>query len=267
MAERVYLWDADKIPLYNGAYGDFRPYIELYLLKNGAARNPCVMVIPGGAYAGVCTGHEGVEICEMLNRGGYSAVMLNYRVAPYAHPVFNLDAQRAIRTIRFHAAEWKIDPEKIGTIGFSAGGHLCCMTALCYDDGLPEGDAIDRVSCRINTAAPCYAVASLDPAITHMGTRKNFLGSAGDDALAFSFSSENMIRDDMPPVFLWHTAQDGAVNPECSLRFASALIRRGIPCELHVFPEGEHGLGLAQGMPLAEQWPSLYLAWLDRYNR
>ena len=225
------------------------------------------MVIPGGGYGCVCTDHEGVKICDMLNANGYSAVMLNYRVAPYAHPVFNLDAQRAIRTVRYHAAEWGLDPDKIGTIGFSAGGHLCCMTALCYDDGLADGDAVDRTSCRINTAAPCYAVTSLDPQITHMGTRENFLGHRENDALAMAFSSENMIRDDMPPVFLWHTAQDDAVDPECSLRFASALIRNKIPCELHIFPEGPHGLGLAEDMPLADGWPSLYIKWLDRYNK
>ena len=262
--KKVLLWE-DDIPLFDAAKGNFRPYLELYPL-NGEAPAPCVMVIPGGAYAGVCRDHEGEAIARALNKNGYAAAVLNYRVAPYAYPVFILDAKRGIRMLRSHAGEWGIDPEKIGTIGFSAGGHLCCMTALCYDDGQATGDPVDLVSCRINTAAPCYAVSSLDPEITHMGTRENFLGNRDDD-FALAFSAENMIRDDMPPIFLWHTASDEAVNVACSLRFAAALIERKIPCELHVFPYGEHGLGLAEDMPLAKDWFPLYVRWLDYYNK
>ena len=265
--EKIKLWGSPaEIPLYDPAFGAFEPYFDLYRLP-GAAGAPCVLVIPGGGYGCVCMDHEGDQIARFLNENGYAAAVLNYRVAPYADPAMVLDAQRAIRTLRFRAAEWGIDAQKIGTTGFSAGGHLCCMTALLYDDGRADGDKIDRVSCRINTAAPCYAVSSFDPAITHMGTRESFLGGENTPERAFAFSAENMIRDDMPPVFLWHTAQDGAVNPECSLRFAAALIARGIPCELHVFPYGEHGLGLAKGTPLAEQWPALYLRFLDHHNR
>ena len=264
--EKVNLWDSPaEIPLFNAAYGAFEPCMELYPLPGG--HNPCVLVIPGGGYGCVCKDHEGEQIARYLNANGYAAAVLDYRVAPYAYPAMVLDAQRAIRTLRHRAAAWGLAPDKIGTIGFSAGGHLCCMTALLYDDGKEEGDAIDRVSCRINTAAPCYAVSSFDAAITHMGTCENFFGGRCDPQAAFGFSAENMIRDDTPPVFLWHTAQDGAVNPACSLRFAAALIARGIPCELHVFPYGQHGLGLAKGVPLAEQWPALYVRWLDYYNK
>lgn len=265
MAQRVYLWEPERIPLYNEEYGDFKPYIELYPAGNGKDA-PCILVIPGGAYACVCMDHEGEQIARFLNGNGYFAAVLNYRVAPYSYPACVLDAQRAIRTLRYNAAAWGIDPDKIGSIGFSAGGHLCCMTALLYDDGKPEGDAIDAVSCRVNTAAPCYAVSSLDAAITHADTRRNFLGARESDQTAFDFSSENRIRPDMPPVFLWHTATDGAVDPACSLRFASALIKAGIPCELHVFPRGEHGLGLAEGFPTAQAWPALYVRWLKLYN-
>ena len=264
---RYFLWEDEKIPLFQAAYGDFKPYIDAYPLENGRTDNPCVLVIPGGAYAFVSVKDEGEKVCRFLNANGYSAVMLNYRVAPYAYPCMLLDAQRAVRTVRFHAAAWGIDPAKIGVMGFSAGGHLCCMTALCADDGKPDGDEIDAVSCRVNTAAPCYAVSSLDPAITHMGTHDNFLGPDGDERLAFDFSAENLIRDDAPPVFLWHTAEDGAVPPACSLRFAGALIDRGVPVELHIFPYGGHGSDLAENLPLADQWPALYVKWLDHFNR
>ncbi|MBQ7689032.1 MAG: alpha/beta hydrolase [Clostridia bacterium] len=264
--QRFFLWEND-IPLFDPAYGDFKPYIDLYLPENGEDKNPCIVVIPGGGYGWVSVQDEGDKICRFLNAHGYAAAMLNYRIAPYKHPVYLLDAQRAIRLVRFHAADWNIDPEKIGTIGFSAGGHLCCMTAVCYDDGKPDGDEIDKASCRINTAAPCYAVTTLDKNVAHSDTRKNFLGGKDDEALAYAFSTENMLRDDMPPIFLWHTAADDVVPPECSLRLASALIKRRLPCELHIFPFGGHGLNLAAGTPLADQWPALYIRWLDHYNR
>lgn len=263
--QTVLLWERENVPLFDPAYGDFIPYMEIYPLE-GEKNAPAVLVIPGGAYAGRSEELEGRQICRYLNENGFAAAVLMYRVAPYAFPVMLLDAQRAIRTLRYRAGEWGLDPERIGTMGFSAGGHLCCLTATCFDDGQTEGDAIDAVSCRINTAAPCYAVASFDPAITHMGTRENFLGKNGDETLAELYSPENMVREDMPPVFLWHTAADDAVNPECSLRFASALIRQGVPCELHVFPYGAHGADLAVNLPLADQWPALYVRWLRYYN-
>ena len=123
------------------------------------------------------------------------------------------------------------------------------------------------MSCRVYTAAPCYAVTSLDPAITHRDTRAHFLGAEGDDALAYDFSAENMIGENVPPIFLWHTAEDDCVKPECSLRLAGALIAKKVPCELHIFPYGGHGSDLAEQLPLADQWPALYIRWLDHYSR
>ncbi len=264
MHNKVLLWQNGNIPLYNGDYGDFKPDIELWLLENGRV-NPCVVVVPGGAYAGVCDDHEGKEICRMLNKSGYSAVILHYRVAPYAYPAPQLDVKRAIRTVRRHAEEWKIDPEKIGIIGFSAGGHLAMCGALDFDYGREDGDDTDKVSSRPDNAALCYAVSSLDPAITHMGTRENFLGK-NPAALAELYSGENMMRKDAPPFFLWHTAADQAVPVACSLRLASALTAHGQNCTLHVFPEGEHGLGLAENTPLANRWGKLYVDWLNWVN-
>lgn len=260
--ERILLWEHGKTPLFNPDFGAFEPYLEFYPAPDQNAESPCILVIPGGGYGCVCADHEGDPICAFLNKNGFAAATLFYRVAPYAYPAMLLDAQRAIRTLRYKADAWGIDPEKIGSVGFSAGGHLCCLTALCGDDGKADGDGIDALSCRVSTAAPCYAVSSLDPAITHMGTHDNFIGKTGDEALAFRFSAENMVSADTPPIFLWHTAADEAVPPACSLRFASALIKKGIPCELHIFPFGSHGAGLAQELPLADQWPALYVRWL-----
>lgn len=264
MAERVYLWEHGCVPYYDPSFGSFEPYIELYLL-DGKDPRPCVVVIPGGGYSGVAFGHEGEKICEMLNKNGFSAVWLYYRVHPYAYPAPQEDAKRAVRTVRYHAKEWGVDLAKIGVIGFSAGAHLAMCTALEYDGGLQNGDAIDMVSSRPDNAALSYGVLSLDPSITHMGTRVNFLGDA-DVSLAEKYSGENMMRDDAPPFFLWHTSSDEAVPPECSLRFASSLIKAGQQCTMHIFPEGNHGLGLAENTPLANQWGRLYVEWLDYVN-
>lgn len=265
MNEKVLLWEKESVPCFNGAFGDFVPDIELWLLDNGKNNNPCVVVIPGGAYACVCDDHEGRQICRFLNDNGYSAVILHYRVHPYSYPAPQTDAARAVRTVRRRAQEWGIDPQKIGVIGFSAGAHLAMCTALDFDYGRADGDETDRVSSRPDNAALCYGVLSLDLSITHMGTRENFLGN-NDPVLAERYSGENMMRKDAPPFFLWHTAEDGAVAPECSLRFATSLIRCGQSCTLHLFPHGEHGLGLAENTPLANRWGGLYADWLNCVN-
>lgn len=258
---RYQLWDGDA-PGFDPAYGDFQPFMEVYPAK-GDKPAPCIVIFPGGAYAMVSLWNEGYPIAELVTKHGFAAAVVHYRVAPYAYPAPVLDAQRAVRAVRYHAKEWGVDPDRIGTIGFSAGGHLCCMSALLFDDGLAQGDEIDRTSCRISTAAPCYAVTSFDSAITHADTRKNFLGAENTDERAAAFSSENMLRDDAPAFFIWHTATDGAVPVACALRLADALTRRRLSCELLIYPEGDHGLGLAQNTPLADAWPAAYLRWLD----
>lgn len=264
MKTKIYLWD-EKVPYFNPEFNQEPPSIIEYFLDNGK-NNSCVLVLPGGGYGFVSIQNEGDDICRYLNEQGISAAYLNYRIAPYKHPVMEEDARRAIRLLRYNADKWNLNPEKIGTIGFSAGGHLTCMTALRFDYGKLDGDEIDKLSSRPDTAAPCYAVTSFDPEITHMGTLRNLLGENSDMNLARSLSSENIVRDDMPPIFIWHTATDGGVNPENSLRFASALIKAKIPCELHIFPYGVHGLGTALNEPLADSWMPLYVKWLKYYG-
>lgn len=264
MHEKIKLWE-NGTPLFREEYGQEEPHIIPWLLENDRKDNPCMIVIPGGGYSCVCDDHEGVKICEKLNEGGISAFILEYRVHPYCHPCMEYDVKRAIRFVRYHAEKFHVDPQKIAIMGFSAGGHLCCMGALRFDYGLADGDEIDAVSSRPDFAAPCYAVASFDEEITHMGTRNNCLGPDGDEELAQQLTSEKIVPDDAPPFFLFHTAQDQGVNPENSLRLASALMAKNIPCELHVFPYGPHGIGLGYDVPLADKWTDLLIRWL-RYH-
>lgn len=256
------LWADGKTPLFKAEYGQEEPTVTAHLI-DGKENAPCVIVLPGGGYGGLADDHEGRQICEILNENGYSAFMLRYRLAPYHYPCHLLDAKRAVRFVRANAERFNIDPNKIGIMGFSAGGHLACTAGLLFDDGKTDGDEIDRVSSRPDSVCSCYAVASLDREITHRGTRENLLGDYENDELAKILTCENIVPDNAPPFFIWHTAEDNSVDVRCSLRLATALAEKKQLFELHVFPYGRHGLGLAKDTPLANQWFELYIKWLN----
>ena len=215
-----------------------------------------VVVCPGGGYS-MKADHEGGPIAEMINAAGISAYVLDYRVAPchYMAPVN--DALRAIRMVR------SLGYEKVGILGFSAGGHLTCSAATLYEMAdLDENDPIDRLSSRPDAFVPCYAVVSVKR-YAHVGSRVNLLGEHSDDPeLLHRFTSCENVTEDTPPAFLWHTASDGAVPVENSLMLAAALSEKKVPFELHIFPEGNHGLGLAPDNPIVSQWAGLCQKWL-----
>lgn len=258
------LWAKKEIPLFNSDYGQDAPCLTFYPVKSDTAL-PCVIVFPGGAYSHLAEDHEGRVICELLNKNGFAAFVLRYRLAPYRFPCQELDAKRAVRFVRANADKFGIDPNKIGIMGFSAGGHLACMTGLRFDNGT-DGDETDRVSSRPDNVCACYPVASLARDITHRGTRENLLGDYENDGLADSLTSEKIVPDNAPPFFIWHTAEDNAVDVRNSLRLANALAEKKKLFELHVFPYGSHGLGLAYDTPLASQWSELYINWLRDIN-
>lgn len=247
-------------PLFDPALGQEAPSVTPYLLPG--KQNSCVIVCPGGAY-GMRADHEGEPIAKMLNDAGLSAFVLNYRVAPYHHPVEMMDVKRSVRFVRFHSKRFGIDPGKIWILGFSAGGHLAVTALEHFDYGVDSGDEIDRVSSRPDAGVLCYAVVSLLNH-THIGSRVNLLDEEECVPLCAQLSGEYHVREDMPPVFLWHTAADSCVPVQNSLNMAIALKQKNIPFELHIFPDGEHGLGLAQNTPGADQWPSLLVNWLHR---
>ena len=217
-----------------------------------------VVVCPGGGYA-MKADHEGDPIAEMLNQAGVSAYVLDYRVAPCHREAPLSDASRAIRVVR------AMGYEKVAILGFSAGGNLCCSAATLYTAGDPDAeDPVERLSSRPDAFIPCYAVASLCQ-YTHLGTRENLLGDqAHDMILARRFSAELNVTADTPTAFLWHTSTDEAVPVENSLNLAAALAAKGVPFELHVFPVGQHGLGLAPDFPDVAQWTALCQNWLVR---
>lgn len=221
-----------------------------------------VVVCPGGGYAHLAP-HEGEPIAKWLNSLGISAVVAHYRRAPNRHPVPLQDAQRAIRHVRFHAAEWNVRPDRIGILGFSAGGHLAATAGTHFDAGNPDAaDPIDRVSCRPDAMVLCYPVITFEAPHRHVGSMNNLLGENPPDDLRLSLSNELQVTSRTPPAFLWHTADDAGVPVENSLLFAQAMRKNNAPFSLHVFPSGRHGLGLAHGIPLVSEWTTLCAQWL-----
>lgn len=241
-----------------------RPTLTLYQPSAEKATGAVVVICPGGGYGGLAA-HEGQPITEWLNGLGVSAVVLKYRLAPrYHHPAMLEDAARAIRTVRAHAKDWKIDPKRVGVLGFSAGGHLASTIATHFDAGRPDAtDPVERLSSRPDRAILIYPVISLVTPYTHGGSKQNLLGQNPPNGLAESLSSELQVTPETPPTFLAHTDQDQAVPPENSLLFALALRKAKVPVELHVFEKGQHGLGLGRPGFAFSEWPQLCARWLD----
>ena len=253
------LWE-DNIPGCEPDSPGHIPSMTPYLVP-GSKLCGAILVFPGGGYANRAD-HEGEPIAQWLNQIGLSAFVVHYRTAPVKHPYPLMDAKRAIRLVRYYAAEWNLDPERIGVLGFSAGGHLVSTACTHFDYGDPESeDPIERISSRPDASVLCYPVISMGE-YRHHGSMANLIGEEPDESLRKSLCSERMVNEQTPPAFLWHTADDGAVPVENSLMYASALSRNKVPFELHVFPHGRHGLGLAEGEAGSSQWTALCAEWL-----
>ena len=207
-----------------------------------------VVVCPGGGYV-MKADHEGDPIARMLNSQGIAAYVLDYRVAPCHRLAPWSDAGRAIRVVR------SLGYKKVGVLGFSAGGSLCCSAAVHYDRGDPESaDPIQRLSSRPDVFIPCYAVASFGE-YTHLDSRKSLLGTDWqDEELIRWYSAEENVTSDTPPAFLWHTAEDGSVPVQNSLNLAKALSDKGVLYEMHIYSKGHHGIGLGAEFGPAGTW-------------
>jgi acetyl esterase/lipase len=207
---------------------------------NGAA----FVVLPGGGYGGLA-GHEGAPVAQWLAKNGITSFVLKYRLGPkYNHPVELGDAQRAIRFVRANAAAWKLDPQRIGILGFSAGGHLCTSAATHFDDGdAKAADPIDRVSCRPDLQIPIYPVVTMGPG-THQGSKNNLLGKNPPQELVDLMSNEKQVTAKTPPAFIVHSTTDKAVPVSNSDNYAEALKKAGVPYEYVRLDHGEHGYGL-----------------------
>lgn len=243
-----------------------QPTITVFLPDPQKATGAAVVVCPGGGYGGLCSSYEGVDFAKWFNTFGVAGIVLEYRHRGrgYGHPAPLQDAQRAIRTARARAAEWKINPQRIGIMGFSAGGHLASTAGTHFDKGNPNADdPIERVSCRPDFLILCYAVIALGEPYTHGGSQDNLLGPNADPALVRSMSSEKQVTPETPPTFLFHTDEDTGVPSENSVQFYLALRRAHVPAEMHLYRKGPHGVGLAKGIPATSAWSDCLQNWLQ----
>lgn len=261
--ETVKLWNKKESAGTGNPADDFEPYLETYLLDKSQPLRGAVVVCPGGGYCNRAP-HEGAPIARKFNELGFHAFVVQYRVAPYRFPAPQRDLFRAVKLIRSRAAEWGVNPSQIAVLGFSAGGHLTASSGTLFDEiDANAGDAADAFSQRPDAILPCYAVISLTstPGWGHGGSGDNLLGEKAAE-LAPRYSLEARVTPETPPTFLWHTATDGSVPVRNSVEFATACWKNGVKAELHVFPEGPHGIGLAPNHPDAKHWPELAATFL-----
>ncbi len=221
------------------------PTLTPYFASAAKATGAAFIICPGGAY-GALAPHEGVHYALWLNEQGITGFVLKYRLGTggYRHPTMMLDVQRALRCVRANAEKWRLNPNRIGVMGSSAGGHLASTALTHFDSGNPSApDPIDRVSSRPDLGILCYPVITMGPD-THVGSKRNLLGDNPDPALIELLSNEKQVTRDTPPTFLFHTFEDTTVKVENTLEFAAALRRNGVSFSLHIYPKGAHGMGL-----------------------
>ena len=267
-AEPVVLWPQGAPGALGSAPEDV-PTLTPFPAPKGKATGAAVVVCPGGGYGHLSLEHEGRAVAEWLNSIGVTAFVLKYRLGPrYHHPAMLQDAARAIRTVRARAAEWGLDPARVGILGFSAGGHLASTAGTHFDAGQPDAaDPVERVSSRPSLMILIYPVITMREK-THAGSKRNLLGENPTPELVALLSNEEQVTKETPPAFLIHTMNDTAVPVENTLTFVSALRKAGVPFELHLYERGPHGFGLGTARngkpadPILSTWPAHCADWL-----
>jgi acetyl esterase/lipase len=261
--ETIPLWE-NRAP---GALGDAdtdRPTLTVFRAASRPNGVTSVIVAPGGGYTNLSMDKEGRQVASWFNVMGVTAFVLKYRLGPrYHHPIELGDAQRAIRLVRSRATQFGVVPDRIGMMGFSAGGHLAATAGTRFDDGNVDApDEVDRVSSRPDFLILAYPVISFDPAIAHAGSVRNLLGENPAPALLQELSADLHVAGKTPPTFLFTTNADTTVPAENSIRFYLALRQAKVPAEMHIFENGPHGVGLDLGDPALSLWPTLLTNWL-----
>ena len=239
------------------------PSLTPYLPPPGRATGAAVVVCPGGGYTVLAIEKEGAAVARWLNTLGISAFVLKYRLKEYGHPAPLRDVLRAVRLLRSDAARWRIRPDRIGVLGFSAGGHLAASAATLFD--APEGRTgapLDGVSARPDFAVLVYPVIVLAGPYAHAGSRRALVGETPAPGLVESLSLDSRVTKDTPTTFLVHGGTDTAVPPENSVLFYTAMRKAGAAAELHAYERGAHGFGLQPGHGPVSSWPQRCAEWM-----
>lgn len=248
------------------------PDISVFLPSKKTATGEAVIICPGGGYWILAYDWEGEDIAKYWNSKGVAAIVLKYRlptsksqIEPHKSPL--MDAQRAMRLVRYHAKDWNIDPGKIGIMGFSAGGHLASTLSTHFDNGDPDAtDPVERISCRPDFSMLIYPVISFTADFQHSGSHKALLGEDPDPALSRYYSNELQVSENTPPAILIHSSDDKGVPVDNSIVYYKALQERGITAEMHIYPYGGHGYGLAVGRGYLSTWPERCNTWLKNLD-
>lgn len=263
-AETIPLWPGSA-PGSQGTKPEDEPELLLFPAPAEGRVPTAVVICPGGGYHNLAMSYEGTDVAAWFNKLGISAFVLKYRLGPrYHHPVELQDAQRAIRYVRAHVSEYGVASDRVGIMGFSAGGHLAATAGTHFDSGLPQAtDIVDRQSSRPDFMILAYPVITMQDPYTHQGSRSNLLGEKPNPTLVNELSDELQVTAKTPPTFLFHTTEDQTVPVENSVMFYLALRRAGVPAELHVYLKGRHGVGLAAKDPVLKTWPAHLADWLS----
>jgi acetyl esterase/lipase len=253
------LWPEGKVP---HALGDQRadtPAVQVFLPAAGKGTGAAIVVCPGGGYGGLAQ-HEGPKVGQWLVENGIAGFVLRYRLGPkYHYPAEIEDGQRAVRFVRAHAVDWKIDPHRIGIIGFSAGGHLASSVATHYTAGdAGSEDPVDRVSSRPDLHILIYPVINLGGPDTHVGSRNNLLGKEPSAELIELFSNQKQVTKDTPPAFVVHSITDKVVPVSNADNYVAALKEAGVAYEYVRLETGQHGFGLT------DKWTPQCIEWLRK---
>ena len=263
-------WDKDSsIPeMTIDARGSYRfvhePVLDVYHAKGENRTGAAVVICPGGGYGGLAYNHEGIQVAQWLNDNGITGVILRYRMYPYRHPVPMMDVQRALQTVRANSDAWGLDPERIGVLGFSAGGHLASTATVHHlKADLKSDDPIERVSSRPDFSVLVYPVITMRPPTAHMGSRKNLLGPDPSEQLLDFLSTEKQVNQDTPPTLLVHSKDDKGVPIGNSELFLAALKKHNVPGKLLTYEQGGHGYGLGRKDTDSLAWPAECINWFE----
>jgi acetyl esterase/lipase len=249
------------------------PDIAVFLPAKRNATRQAVIICPGGGYRILAYDWEGTDMARWLNSKGIAAIVLKYRLPsaatnPEAHKIPLMDVQRAMRLVRYHASEWNIDPSKVGVMGFSAGGHLASTLSVRYDHGnLQSPDPVERLSCRPVFSILVYPVISADPVIGHQGSFRALLGENPSQDMLDYYSNEKHITADTPPAILIHSGDDKGVPVQNSIRYYEGLLKNNVPAQMHIYPFGGHGYGLALDKGYLSTWTDRVVDWLKEMGK
>ncbi|KIO54744.1 alpha/beta hydrolase [Flavobacterium hibernum] len=244
------------------------PTLSIFLPKENKPNQTAVLIFPGGGYQHLAIDKEGTKVAQWLNSLGIAAFVVKYRL-PNDKIMKNKnvgplqDAQEAMRYVRQNAAKYNIDANKIGIIGFSAGGHLASTLATHYDEKVYESTS--KISARPDFSLLIYPVISMQNDITHKGSQISLLGDNASQALIDSFSNEKKVTSQTPPTFLIHATDDKTVLPENSINYYLALKKNNVPAELHIYEKGGHGFGLGV-KDTSKFWTRDCEEWLKNHN-